>query len=108
MAVGRRRIAFRWPRCGDRELDADLPGLDLLADANLWRARIDLARHALNLDGVRPEHRLPPEELHVLADQNVDDGSLHLHVREADALCRALPELLLGRRGRASGFVAEE
>jgi len=47
-----------------------------LGDADLGRAGVQLSRYALDLDGVRVIDALPPEQVPVLAHQNVDDRRL--------------------------------
>jgi len=69
---------------------------------NLGVSRVELAREPLNLHRVRVIDVLPPEEIPVLANEHVDDRSLDLHVRVAEAERRAAEELTLGRPRRGA------
>ena len=58
------------PRHRNRRLDSQRIEIQRLAQANLRRARIELAGHALDLDGIRLVDRLPPPRAAIFGERN--------------------------------------
>jgi hypothetical protein len=69
----------------------------------LGRAVEELAREALDLDRVHRVLRAPPEEVPVLAHQEVNDGRLEPQVRMPDAEGRVVEERGFGAEVRLPG-----
>ena len=78
LAVGHLGVALRRARRGAGELDVHGVGLERVREAELRASANRSARDSLHLDGVRVKQRLEPEQLPVLAGQQVDVGRLHL------------------------------